>query len=90
MLEILCVLVLCALQHVHCDNAAASCGNFMKDWYPSIQPQSSDAPYMLNVSDANGNFSQWSWRFPTYGSETGLVQTGLFLILMYCVVNLKV
>ncbi len=69
-----CVLVFCTFQPVHCDNAAASCGNFMKDWYPSVKPQSSAASFILNVSDENGNFSKCSWRFPTYGSKT--VQTG--------------
>ncbi|XP_078370417.1 uncharacterized protein LOC144654206 isoform X2 [Oculina patagonica] len=45
----------------------------MKDWYPSVKPQSSAASFILNVSDENGNFSKCSWRFPTYGSKT--VQT---------------
>lgn len=77
MVRLLCVLVLCAFQQVNCDNTAASCGNFTKDWYPSVEAQSSAAPYALNVSDTSGKFSLHSWRYPSYhGSKT--VQTGSY------------
>ena len=77
MVGFLCVLVLCAFQQVLCDNASASCGNFTQDWYPSVKPQSSAAPYVLNVSDENGEFSLQSWRYPSYhGSKTA--QTGSY------------
>ena len=67
----------CVPQLIDGDNAAVSCADFMQDWYPSvIKPQSSLAPYTLYVSDENDNFSQWSWRSPTYGSKT--VQTGSY------------
>lgn len=76
MLRLLCVLFFSIVQPIDGDNAAVSCGNFMQDWYPGVKPQSSVAPYALNVSDENGGFSQWSWRSPTYGSKT--VQTGSY------------
>lgn len=47
----------------------------MKDWYPNVEPQSSVAPYALNVSDEGDKFNMYSWRDPTYGPKT--VQTGL-------------
>ena len=68
------VLLFCVVQPIDGENAAASCGNFMQDWYPGVEPRSSVAPYALNVSDENGDFSRGSWRTPTYGSKT--VQTG--------------
>ena len=76
MLRLLCVLLFCVFQPIDGDDADISCGNFMQDWYPNVQPQSSVAPYALNVSDENGKFTQWSWRSPTYGSKT--VQTGWY------------
>lgn len=81
--RLLCVLLFCVFQQIDGDNAAASCGNFMQDWCPSVKPQSSAAPYALNVSDEDGNFNQRSWRSPTYGSET--VQTGSYhTMLLLC------
>lgn len=70
MLRLLCVWLFCVTQPVEGDNAAVSCGYFMQDWYPSVKPQSSVAPYALSVSDENGYFRQWSRRSPTYGSKT--------------------
>ena len=73
MLRLLCVLLFCVVQPIDGNNAAVSCGNFMQDWYPGVNPQSSVAPYALNVSDENGDFS----RLPAYGSNT--VQTGSYI-----------
>lgn len=67
------MLLFSVFQPIDGDDADISCGNFMQDWYPSVQPQSSVAPYAVNVSGENGNFNQWSWRSPTYGSKS--VQT---------------
>ena len=46
------VLSLCAFNEGICanDSKIGSCGNFMKDWFPNIAPQTSVAPYVLNVS----------------------------------------
>ena len=74
MLRLLCVLPLfCVVQPNYGNNAAVSCGNFMRDWYPGVNPLSSVAPYALNISDENGDFS----RLPGYGTNT--VQTGSYL-----------
>ena len=75
-LKLLYVLLFCVFQPINGDDEDISCGNFMQDWYPSGQPQTSVTPYALNVSDENGNFTQWSWRSPTYGSKT--IQTGSY------------
>ena len=76
MLRSLCVWLFCVTQPLEGDNAAVSCGDFMQDWYPSVKPQSSVAPYALSISDKNGYFRQWSRRSPTYGSKT--VQIGSY------------
>jgi len=69
-LVLLYTALFCAFQVANCE--IASCGNFMKDWFPNVEPQSSMAPYVLKMSDADGNFDVWS---STYGKEE--VQTGL-------------
>ena len=80
---LLFAVLLCASQEVNCDNdnEIASCGNFIKDWFANVQPQTSAAPYVLNVSDSTGKFGMMSWKEPKYASEG--VQTGLFLCQVY-------
>lgn len=65
------VMVLCAFQEGNCHESheTTSCGNFMKDWFPGVSPQSAAAPYVLNVSDSDGNFDVSSWKEPRYDSE---------------------
>ena len=72
-LVLLYTALLCAFQVANCE--IASCGNFTKDWFPNVAPQSSVAPYVLNVSDADVNFTVWSWKHSEYRKEG--VQTGL-------------
>jgi len=39
-LRVLCVFLLfCVVQPIDGNNAAVSCGNFMQDWYPGVNPQ---------------------------------------------------
>jgi len=71
------VLSLFAFKEGICDNDSeiTSCGNFMKDWFPNIAPQTSVAPYVLNISsEFNDKFNTQSWKEPRYGYG---VQTGL-------------
>ena len=79
------VLSLCAFNEGICDNDSiiASCGNFMKDWFSNIAPQTSVAPYVLNVSsDDNDKFNTQSWKDPRYfvGVQTGLLPVTLFVV----------
>jgi len=55
----------------------------MKDWFPNIAPQTSEAPYVLNVSsDENDKFNTQSWKEPRYfgGVQTGLLPVTLFVV----------
>lgn len=72
MLGLLVMFFMFVFQQSDC-HSAPSCGNFMKDWYPNVEPQSSVPPYALNVSDEGDKFDMYSWRHPTYGPKT--VQT---------------
>ena len=72
-LVLLYVVLLCAFHVGNCEIAA--CGNFMKDWFPNVAPQCSVAPFLLNMSNADGNFTLLSWKDPEYRNEG--VQTGL-------------
>ena len=67
------VILLWSLDVLRIEQATAdviyTCPSMKRDWYPSVKPQNSSAPYVLNVTNQNGRSvheDQYRGR-PLYG-----------------------
>ena len=59
-------LILVSVAALFCIERVSACPSFEKDYYP-VKPQTSNAPYMLNVTDEDGRSVYNMYERPHYG-----------------------
>ncbi|XP_068720394.1 uncharacterized protein [Montipora capricornis] len=59
-------LILVSVAALFCIERVSACPSFEKDYYP-VKPQTSNAPYMLNVTDEDGRSVYNMYEGPLYG-----------------------